>query len=49
MVLFIIGEKTKKKSSMQARDIIGFIRLPHFPPAQLEYCTMQLKGAWKTI
>ena len=39
MVLFKIGEKNQKNPSMQTRDMNDFIRLCHFPPAQLESCS----------
>ena len=39
MVLFIIGEKFKKIHWCKYRDNIDFIRLYHFPPAQLESCS----------
>ena len=35
MDFFIFGAENP---SMQTRDIIDFVRLCHFPPAQLESC-----------
>ena len=36
MILFIIGAKKKENPSMQTEDIIDFVRLRRFPPAQPE-------------